>query len=253
MSNHGKESTNREGVNIDETQTKIDMGKLITPMKHLDWKTPIELFDGGKPKVGHIHLFSCGVYIFIPKEKCKNKLSPKTELMTFISYAQGNYLFMRHEVCYTTFSSPTAIFDEMFFPFCSDNRKKQVLTEDSSSDNTSLPKPSTLPQPAGLSPLASLNKESSNNRFIFPYAQEDDQSSLFPLTEITKHESSLFSDLSYKDIKPEEQPQEVYSPEMNHYQLTPPLQTPSDSQIEDVLPPPRTPSPAPSSYIPPQS
>jgi hypothetical protein len=30
MSNHGKESTNKEGVNIDETQTKIDMGKLIT-------------------------------------------------------------------------------------------------------------------------------------------------------------------------------------------------------------------------------
>jgi hypothetical protein len=30
MSNHGKESTNEEGVNIDETQTKIDMGKLIT-------------------------------------------------------------------------------------------------------------------------------------------------------------------------------------------------------------------------------
>jgi hypothetical protein len=30
MSNHGKKGTNREGVNIDETQTKIDMGKLIT-------------------------------------------------------------------------------------------------------------------------------------------------------------------------------------------------------------------------------
>jgi hypothetical protein len=30
MSNHGKESTNKEGVNIDETQMKIDMGKLIT-------------------------------------------------------------------------------------------------------------------------------------------------------------------------------------------------------------------------------
>jgi hypothetical protein len=30
MSNHGKESTNEEGVNIDEMQTKIDMGKLIT-------------------------------------------------------------------------------------------------------------------------------------------------------------------------------------------------------------------------------
>jgi hypothetical protein len=32
MSNHGKESTNKEGVNIDETQTKIDMGKLITAL-----------------------------------------------------------------------------------------------------------------------------------------------------------------------------------------------------------------------------
>jgi hypothetical protein len=32
MSNHGKESTNKEGVNIDEMQTKIDMGKLITVM-----------------------------------------------------------------------------------------------------------------------------------------------------------------------------------------------------------------------------
>jgi hypothetical protein len=30
MSNHGKESTNKEGVNIDEMQMKIDMGKLIT-------------------------------------------------------------------------------------------------------------------------------------------------------------------------------------------------------------------------------
>jgi hypothetical protein len=33
MSNHGKESTNKEGVNIDEMQMKIDMGKLITPPK----------------------------------------------------------------------------------------------------------------------------------------------------------------------------------------------------------------------------
>jgi hypothetical protein len=30
MSNHGKESINKEGVNIGETQTKIGMGKLIT-------------------------------------------------------------------------------------------------------------------------------------------------------------------------------------------------------------------------------
>jgi hypothetical protein len=34
MSNHGKEGTNREGVNIDETRMKIDMGKLITGSGH---------------------------------------------------------------------------------------------------------------------------------------------------------------------------------------------------------------------------
>jgi hypothetical protein len=37
MSNHGKESTNKEGVNIDETQMKIDMGKLITPTCMANW------------------------------------------------------------------------------------------------------------------------------------------------------------------------------------------------------------------------
>jgi hypothetical protein len=35
MSNHGKESTNEEGVNIDEMQMKIDMGKLITLLETL--------------------------------------------------------------------------------------------------------------------------------------------------------------------------------------------------------------------------
>jgi hypothetical protein len=30
MNNHGKENTNEEGVNIDETQMKIAMGKIIT-------------------------------------------------------------------------------------------------------------------------------------------------------------------------------------------------------------------------------
>jgi hypothetical protein len=36
MSNHGKESTNKEGVNIDETQMKIDMGKFITHLVSSD-------------------------------------------------------------------------------------------------------------------------------------------------------------------------------------------------------------------------
>jgi hypothetical protein len=53
--------------------------------------------------------------------------------------------------------------------------------------------------------------------------------------EIMECEGSPFSDLSYKDIEPEEQPQEVYSPEISHYQLTPPPQTPSDSQTKNRM------------------
>jgi hypothetical protein len=82
-----------------------------TPMKHLNWKTPLGIFDKEKPEVTHMCVFGCGAYIFIPEEKCKSKLSPKTELMTFIGYSQGNYLFMQHEARYTTFSSPKACYD----------------------------------------------------------------------------------------------------------------------------------------------
>jgi hypothetical protein len=119
-----------------------------TPMKHLNWNTPLGLFEKNKPKVGHMRVFGCGAYVFIPKEKRKNKLSPKTEMMTFISYRQGNYLFMRHEANYTTFVSPRVIFDEMFFPFCPNNiygRKRKAPTSVTDTDNTSLQKPSTPP------------------------------------------------------------------------------------------------------------
>jgi hypothetical protein len=203
-------------------------------MKRLGWKTPLGIFDKKKPKVLHMQVFGCGAYIFIPKEKRKNKLSPKMELMTFIGYSQGNYLFMQHEACYTTFSSPKAIFDEMFFPFCPNNiygRKRKALTSVTDSDNTSLQRPSTPPRPSGPSPPDDLDKESSNDRFIFPYAASDSrESSLFPWDTLDRVESP-FSDLLYKDIEPEEpeeivirepeqqpeeveeQPQEIYLPD----------------------------------------
>jgi hypothetical protein len=200
-------------------------------------------------------------------------LSPKTELMTFIGYSQGNYLFMRHEACYTTFSSPKAIFDELFFPFCPNNiygRKRKALTSVTDLDNTSLQRPSAPPRPSGPSPPDDLDKESSSDRFIFPYVVSDSrESSSFPWDTPDCAESP-FSDLLYKDIEPEEpeeivirepeqqpkeveeQPQEIYSPDTSQYQPTTAPQTLDDSQVEKALPP-HTPSPAPSSRIPPQS
>ena len=46
-----------------------------TPHRVLENKTPEEVFFGKKPEVSHLRIFSCPVYIHIPKEK-RTKLDP---------------------------------------------------------------------------------------------------------------------------------------------------------------------------------
>src|SRR6202161_2471636 len=68
-----------------------------TPMRRLDYMTPFEKLREVKPSVAHFRVFGCGAYVFLPEEVRVNKLAPKSELMTFIGYADGvkGYLFMR--------------------------------------------------------------------------------------------------------------------------------------------------------------
>ena len=46
-----------------------------TPHRVLENKTPKEVFSGKKPEVNYLRIFSCPVYIHIPKEK-RTKLYP---------------------------------------------------------------------------------------------------------------------------------------------------------------------------------
>ena len=46
-----------------------------TPHRVLENKSPEEFFYGKKPEVSHLRIFSCPVYIHIPKEK-RTKLDP---------------------------------------------------------------------------------------------------------------------------------------------------------------------------------
>ena len=46
-----------------------------TPHRVLKKKTPEEVFSGKKPKVSHLRIFGCTLYIHIPKEK-RTKLDP---------------------------------------------------------------------------------------------------------------------------------------------------------------------------------
>ncbi|KAJ3743057.1 hypothetical protein DFH05DRAFT_1387841, partial [Lentinula detonsa] len=60
-----------------------------TPISRLNWKTPIEMFFGKIPDVSYFRVFGCAAYVFIHPERRKNKLSPHSELMTFIGYDKG--------------------------------------------------------------------------------------------------------------------------------------------------------------------
>ena len=111
-----------------------------TPIKHLDWKTPNEAFNNKQPDVSYFRVFGCGAYVYIPKDRRKNKLSPKREAMTFIGYDVGSksYLFM--DASNTIRSSPDAAFDEQWFPKCKDSKPFMCLEPDKQSKPSSTPR-----------------------------------------------------------------------------------------------------------------
>jgi len=49
--------------------------------------TPDEAFTGQKPQVGHLRIFGCVTYSFIPKEK-RRKMEPTAEKGIFVGYSE---------------------------------------------------------------------------------------------------------------------------------------------------------------------
>ena len=89
------------------------------PMRRLKWKPPVTMWNGTKPNVSYFRTFGCLAYVFIPKDTRKDKLSPKSEVMTFIGYEQGTkgYRFWSQTRMRVVISQ-NAVFDECFFPHC---------------------------------------------------------------------------------------------------------------------------------------
>ena len=50
-------------------------------------KTPEEMITGGNPKVNHLKIFGCLVYIHISKEK-RSKLDPSGKKGLFVGYSE---------------------------------------------------------------------------------------------------------------------------------------------------------------------
>jgi hypothetical protein len=56
-------------------------------------KTPEEAFTGMKPKVIHLRIFGCPVYIHVPKEK-RTKLEPSGKKGTFVGYNETSKAYI---------------------------------------------------------------------------------------------------------------------------------------------------------------
>ena len=89
------------------------------PMCHLNWYSPIHLWNGTKPDISYFRTFGCWAYVLIPKDKWANKLAPKSEDMMFIGYEPGTkgYHFWSRIRRMVVISS-AATFDEFDFPNC---------------------------------------------------------------------------------------------------------------------------------------
>ena len=64
-----------------------------TPHRVLENKTPKEVFSGKKPEVIHLRIFSCPVYIHIPKEK-RIKLDPSGKKGIFVGYFESSKAYI---------------------------------------------------------------------------------------------------------------------------------------------------------------
>jgi len=89
-----------------------------TSMARLNYETPFYRMEGGIPDMSHLKVFGCATYVFLPSEIRKDKLSPKSELMTYLGIEQGlkAHRFMRFSN--RLFFVPKALFDEEYFPWC---------------------------------------------------------------------------------------------------------------------------------------
>ena len=59
----------------------------ISSHTSLGFKTPKEMYTRKKPKVSHLNIFGCLVYVHIPKEN-KTKLNPSGKKGLFFGYCE---------------------------------------------------------------------------------------------------------------------------------------------------------------------
>jgi hypothetical protein len=134
-----------------------------TPLQRTNGKCPLENLTLEKPDVSYFRVFGCEAWVYIPQEVRVDKLSPKSEVMTFVGYDINSkaYKFMTKENKLVVSSQAT--FNELKFPRA--KKELDIATRDPSSlnhpksgvDNQGLSNDPKLNQ--GLDQLLDLSRE----------------------------------------------------------------------------------------------
>ncbi|KAI0065648.1 hypothetical protein BV25DRAFT_1798625, partial [Artomyces pyxidatus] len=98
-----------------------------TPLRRLNWQTLFEALTGKQTRIDHLRVFGCGAYVHLPPAVRQNKLTPNSELMTYLGVAPGGHgdRFMRSPNN-VVFTSAHALFDENMFPKCAKETKRRT-------------------------------------------------------------------------------------------------------------------------------
>lgn len=109
------------------------------PLRRVNWKTPIELWNGTIPDVSYLQVFGCLAYVHIQKERRGEKLGEKAQPMIFVGYETGSKGYW----------------------FWDKSTRSIVLSRDVAFDETSFPnKPSDIPPvppPAPVAPILPID------------------------------------------------------------------------------------------------
>ena len=81
--------------------------------------------NGHISDISHLQVFGCATYVHIFKEMHINVLSPKSELMVYLSHMEGIKAYMLIRMSNNTvYISTTALFDKTLFPKCDTSRTR---------------------------------------------------------------------------------------------------------------------------------
>src|ERR1700746_3210313 len=89
-----------------------------TPIMRLKWRTPFEAMTAQKPDISHLRVFGCGAYVHLHPDVCKDKLTPKAELMIHLGEAEGQKGWRFMHSGNRIFFGTMVLFDEYFYPKC---------------------------------------------------------------------------------------------------------------------------------------